>query len=528
MKRNFLVARACSIAALSVGLTFASAFADTGLIDAVRNGDRDSAIALLKKADDINATQADGTTALLWAAHAGDTDLVKRLIKKGADVTLENDYGASALSEAAVLGKTDMIKVLLKAGADPNWENPEGQTALMIVARTGNIDAAKALIKAGSQVNTKEDWGGQSALMWAAAQQHPAMVKLLIDKGADVNARGAVRNWQRKVTTEPRPKDMNKGGFTALLYAARDGCIECARHLVEAGADINLADPDRVTPLSLAILNFEFDTAAYLISAGANVDKWDLFGRTPLFHAVDMNIVPAGARPDIPSTDDFTGYDISKLLLERGANPDIQLKLRPPYRNVPFDRGGDDILSTGATALMRAAKASDNPLVELLLQHGATVDLINAEGVTPFMAAAGLGHGNNPTRGRFKTEAEGLETLKLLLAAGADINAHTPDIEGIQDGLQTAGGGGGFGGSPYAGQNAMHGAAKKGWTEVVRYLADHNSELQRVDSRGKTPLDLATGNYPAGFLQSPPEPFPETMSLLESYIAASGDGDVGL
>ena len=73
--------------------------------------------------------------------------------------------------------------------------------------------------------------------MWAAAQSQAEMVKLLASKGADLNARGVIRQWERKVITEPRPKDMNKGGFTPLLYAAREGCVDCARHLIAAGAD---------------------------------------------------------------------------------------------------------------------------------------------------------------------------------------------------------------------------------------------------------------------------------------------------
>jgi len=521
MKRT--LAAAAILLAASVG----PAMAGPSLIEAVRQGDHDAAVEMIRKGADIAATEPDGSTAILWAAHRGDTDLVRRLIKAGADVTAQNAYGATALSEAAILGDAQMIKVLLKAGADPDSANPEGQTALMVVARTGAVEAAKVLVDAGADVNARENWGGQTALMWAAAQHHPDMVKYLIDAGADLNARGAVRNWQRKITSEPRPKDMNKGGFTALLYAAREGCTECARHLVEAGADIDKADPDRVTPLNLALLNFHFDTAKYLVEAGADVDKWDLYGRTPLYNAVDMNTIPAGGRTDIPSRDATTGYDVARLLLEKGANPDIQLKLRPPYRNVPFDRGGDNILSTGATPLLRAAKASDNEVVKLLLAHGASVDLPNAEGITPLMTTAGVGHGSNPTRGRYKTEDQGVETLKILLAAGADINARAIDLGPPQG--ETGGTRGTFlAGSPYGGMTAMHGAAKKGWNKVIRFLAEHGCKLQVKDSAGRTPMDYAKGNYPPAFLDAPPEPLPETIALLESYIAASGEGEPGL
>ena len=248
----------------------------------------------------------------------------------------------------------------------------------MAAARSGKVPAVKLLLDAGADVNAKETWGGQSALMWAAAQQQPAMVKFLIAHGANVNARGAVRDWQRKVIREPRPKDMNQGGFTPLLYAAREGCIECARELVKGGADLDLPDPHRVTPLVMALFNLHFDLASYLIDAGADVNKWDLYGRTPLYMAADVSTLPVqgnGSMVVLPSMDKLTAVDVAKQLIAKGADVNIQLKRRPPYRNVPQDRGGDTILSFGATPLLRAARAGDAPMVELLLKNGALVDL---------------------------------------------------------------------------------------------------------------------------------------------------------
>ena len=190
---------------------------------------------------------------------------------------------------------------------------------------------------------------------------------------------------------------MNKGGFTPLLYAAREGCVECARHLVAAGADPDLEDPERITPLNMALLNLHFEFAAFMIKAGADVDKWDLFGRSPLYMAADMSTLPVkgnGAMAVLPSEDSVTALDVGRLLLEKGANPNLQLKRRPPYRDVPQDRGGDTILAQGATPLLRAARAGDAPFVELLLKHRALVDLPSKEGVTPLMAAAGVEFGD--------------------------------------------------------------------------------------------------------------------------------------
>src|SRR5204863_2186288 len=123
--------------------------------------------------------------------------------------------------------------------------------------------------------------------------------------------------------------------------------------------------------------------------------------------------------------DSLSALDVGKLLLDAGANPNIQLKRRPPYRNVPQDRGGDGILAQGATPLLRAARAGDAKFVELLLKHGALVDLPSKEGVTPLMAAAGVEFGARVTRGRNRTDEGVLATMKLLIAAGANVNARS-------------------------------------------------------------------------------------------------------
>ena len=402
---------------------------------------------------------------------------MKRLLEAHAKVSVVNQFGSTPMQEAALTGNAEIIKMLLTAGADVESANAEGQTALMVVARTGNVAAAKALLIAGAKVNATESFGGQSPLMWAAAQCQPAMIRMLIEYGAKVNARGAVRDWQARITAEPRPKDRHIGGFTPLLYVAREGDVESAKALIEGGADINLDSRDRETPLVLALENEHFDLAAYLISAGADVDKWDLYGRSPLYTAVDLSTLPTGGRPDTPSTDKTTALEVMQMLLDKGANPNLQLKLRPPYRNVVFDRGGDQVLSTGATPLLRASKAGDNPVaMKLLLEHGALVDLPTADGITPLMIAAGMGHGSNPTRGRYQTDEDAVEALKILLKAGADINRRATN-----------------------GQTAMHAAALKGWNATIRFLAENGAGLEAKDRDGKTPLDFASGNYKPPF-----------------------------
>ena len=487
-----------AVLALSLGSAAARADDASPLVDAVEAKNSEAVVELLNKGVDVHQRSADGTTALHWAVHYDDRELVKRLLKAGADSNVVNDYGSSPMQEAAVAADPVVIEMLLKAGGDVDSPNPEGQTALMVVARTGGVEAAKVLLSHGARVNATESWGGQSALMWAAAESQADMVKLLVSHGADVNAHSLVRDWQRRVTAEGRPKNENHGGFTPLLYAAREGCIDCIRNLLKGQADINLTDPDGTTPLNMALLNMRFDTAAYLIAQHADINRWDFWGRTPLYNAIDLNTVPRGGRPDLPSLDKATGLDVAEMLLKAGADPNSQLKLRPPYRNGVFDRGGDQVISTGATPLLVAAKVGDAPAVELLLKYKASVELPTSTGVTPLMAAAGMGHSFNPTRGRYKTDADGVACVKLLEAAGGKLNE--TDLEGM---------------------TALHAAAQHGWDDTVKLLVTDGADLQPKDQIGLTPYDHAAGKQPRAFLEPEHVPHEETMALLKGYIVAA-------
>jgi ankyrin len=443
------------------------------LVDAAKAGDRATVLALIEKRVNVNTPEPDGTTALHWAAHNGDVDLVQRLIRAGANVKAANDFGSTPMSEAAVVADPALLGALLEAGANVESPNADGQTVLMVVARTSRVDAARLLLKHGADVNAVEKWRGQTALMWAAAQNQPAMVRELIAAGANANARATVNDWGRQVTAEPRAIYRPAGGLTPLLYAAREGCAECITALVDGGAEINTPDPENISPLLMAVINMRFDAAAVLIARGANPNHIDFWGRAPLYAAVDLNTIPRGGRPDRPVLDKTTALQVVEKLLEAGANPNVQLKLPPPFRNVGNDRGLDGILTTGTTPLMRAAKALDAPAIRALLAKGADISIANSRGITPLMAAAGLGSVDADTRGFYlseDTQQRSIESLKLLLTAGGDINAK--DSRGL---------------SP------LHEAARWGWNDVVQFLVDNGADLNAKDNRGNTPVDSALG-----------------------------------
>ena len=466
------------------------------LVRAAERGDSPAALNLLRAGADPRSRDVDGTTALHWAAHVGDAVLAKALIRAGADVQSQNDYGATPMSAAAEVGSAAVLTELLKAGADVESPNAAGQTALMVAARTGRVDAVQVLLEHGANVNAREQWDGQTALMWAAAQSQPQVVRILLKHGAKPDVRAMQRDWQRRVTAEGRPKDMDHGGFTALLYAAREGCVACARELVRGKADLNLADPDGVTPLILALVNIHWDLARYLIEAGADVNLWDFYGRAPLYAAVDMNTLPKGRRVELPALVDTTGLQVIQMLLDRGANPNAQLKLRVPHRQVAYDRYTEPMLNVGATPLLRAAKAGDIPVVKLLLAHGALPNLPNFNGDTPLMAAAGEGWINAPTRGAFYTEDQALQVYALLRAAGADVRART-----------------------HFNETALHSASLRGWNEIVKRLAADGAEVNASDRNGLTPLDFAMGRIPKAFNARQPVVHTDTAALLKTLGA---------
>ena len=468
------------------------------VVDAVKNGDKATALTLLQQRADVNTPEPDGTTAIAWAVRQDDLAMADRLIRAGADVKAANRYGVTPLSLASVNGNAAMIEKLLKAGADANSAGTEDETPLMTVARTGSVEAAKVLLAHGAKVDARESWHGETALMWAAAQRHPAMVSALLTAGAEVNAISTVVTWDRQTTAEPREKWLPLGGFSALMFAAREGCVECEKILANAGANLNLADPDGITPMVNAIINGHYDAAEFLLDEGADPNLADKSGRAALYAAVDMHTMPASNRPSPDeSVNDMSSLDLIKSLLARSAFVNTQLKTQQPYRT-KVDRGNDTMLTTGTTPLLRAAKAGDVVVVSMLLEKGANPNLATRNGVNPVMAAAGLGTNESDAVGRKKTEKEAIDSIELCLKAGVDVNA-----------------------ADSRGQTALHGAAQKGWNQVVQYLADHGARLDIKDKKGLTPVDAAMGLAGGlGFDNTTGDVHETTAALLRQLISA--------
>ncbi len=469
----------------------------------IQEGNHKAALAHIRAGADANEAQPDGTRPIHWAVYKVDYELLDALIAKKAKVDVANEFGSTPLAEAAKLADARMVKTLLDAGAQPDNPNQDGETPLMLAIKTGELPVVGMLIQAGANVNARETFHNQTALMWAAAAPKNAgeMVKLLLSKGADFKPRALYSDWPSQITSEPRAQYRPVGGLTALLYAARDGCYECVEELIGAGADVNFPTPEGVTPLMLALDNDHNEVAKLLLDRGANADLWDWWGRTPLYIAIDRReaviaplrtgIATIGNRPaplptHAPGHPPVSNMEMIQALLATGIEMNPQLNMHRPSRGGNSGRFVEEFYNTGCTPLMRATIASDVELVRMLLDKGADPN-ISAMGVTPFLIAAGVGTGGRGT-GLASFTSTGfppnMAIMDLLIAHGADVNAQVAGMLTYSLRISRAP-------SSTEGMTALHVAAQKGRADEVRYLIERGANTDLTDGNGRKPIDLA-------------------------------------
>jgi ankyrin repeat protein len=503
------LAAALGVLVLAAAVISSAASAPQTLIDLIRAGNREAVLAAITSPDiDVNAADPDGSTPLLWATYKVDHQIVQALLKKGANAKVTNHYGASPLIEAVKLGDVELVSMLLDAGADANSPNQDDQTALMLASSLGSVKIAEMLLKRDATVNAVESFRGQTAIMWAAAENHPDVVDLLLKHGANVKLRAKYDDWPREMTSEPRAQFRQTGGLTALLYATRSGCTRCAVALVKAGADVNQPNPDGITPLINAIDNRSYDIAMFLLDKGANPGTWDMTGRTPVYVAVDMHSYIgfsgfgngnfAGFGDPLPTRppSNATAMDLVNRLLGMGVDPNHELTRMRPNGN-GRGRFADYMMRGGTGPLMIATLTYDDEAIKALLAHGAEVDVRNVFEITPLMAAAGMSGSSRGGVGSAiaagggghkepDVQARAIETIDLLLGAGANINARVSDSHTRTAKLVAY-----VQGRDHEGQTALFAAAEAGWDRVVKHLLDRGAEPNVRDASNKTALDYA-------------------------------------
>jgi uncharacterized protein len=452
----------------------------TPLIDEVKRSDQTQIQRLLEERVEVNEAAPDGMTALHWAVQKNQAATAELLLQSGADVRATNRYGITPLWLACRNGNADLVKTLLSSGADPNTTQIGGETVLMTACRSGNMETVKALLAHGAKVNEKEK-RGQTAVMWAAAEGHAEIVDLLIKSGADYKT----------------PLD---GGFTPLFFAVREGYSTVVKVLLEAGVDVNEAmGPKRragrgpqsgMTPLLMAVENGHFELALELVRAGANPN--DQRAGYAVLHSLSWVRKPdhgegEDGQPPPAGSGKLSSLQFVREIVALGADVNLQIEK---------GRGGLGVLNRkGATPFFLAAKTADLPLLKLLYELGADSSIRNSDGVTPLIAAAGLG---TLAAGEVAgTEDEVLEVLEWLLKVGQDVNATDNN-----------------------GETAMHAAAYKNLPRVVEFLAAKGAKIEvwnQKNKHGWTPLLIAEGFRPGNF-----KPSFETIAAIHKVMLASG------
>src|SRR5262249_38250107 len=290
-----------------------------------------------------------------------------------------------------------------------NALNPVGEPALWDAVRSGFLDAVKALVDNKASLAFK-DAAQQTTLMLAIREDHPDIVKYLVDQGMDVNAKtrpGQTPGWVlpnsvpgfghgvgivRGGLPERGSGYLTPGGLTPLHYAARDGRTESAKILVAAGADIKQTDPNGITPLLMAITNNHPETAKFLIEKGSEINVVDWYGRTPLWAAVEARNMEVDNSTFKNGVDREPLLDLIKVLLDKGANTNVRMKESPPIRRFILPTTGTLawVDFTGQTPFLTAALSGDVTVMKLLLAHGADPKIPTFGGTTALMAAAGI------------------------------------------------------------------------------------------------------------------------------------------
>jgi len=491
------------------------------LSDAARAGNWETVRSLIAsglKGEGVNSPDKDGTRPLHWAVRADELEIADLLLKAGADATAQNRLGLTALNLAAANGNGAMIRKLLDRGANANEVEKTGETILMVATRSGNADAVRAILERHVDPNTAEPQLQSTALMMAAEAGYTESVRALLEYKADILGRsrtgaaparkmpcagqtgcgshgdGIVRGGlPDQGYRPPIPGNMN-----ALMFAAREGHVDAARLLLDAGADVNGVDKNDITPLFMAISNNRISMARFLIDRGANINAKDWYGRTPLFAAIEMrnvdldyqtfeHIVNAEDRKVIL---DFIGY-----LLDKGVDANIRVKEVPPLRSWMYLLGGSLawVDFTGETPFMLASLSGDVTTMRLLLKYGADPKIATFAGTTPLMAASGVNWVVDQTYDEGPDAL--LEAVKLCYELGMDVNATNS-----------------------MGLTALMGAANRGSDSIIEFLVSKGAHLEMKDKVGRNAFNWSEGIFLATHA---PVPKPTSMALIQKLMGQS-------
>ena len=495
----------------------------TPLHVASRSGQPGVLRALLEAGADPHALTASGATALHLAAGAGSAEAVAALVDHGADIDArENTWGQTPLMFAAAADRVGPVTVLMERGADLEIATRvvdlpalDAEDRAAAYRRQEVLDGFRAAAPPHEQTGWQPTASQVQAAIRAARQVQAFPETAKQDNDGRRLSRGTPRDYTERVGRQ--------GGLTALLHAARQGHIDVAMALVYAGADIDRVSGDHTSPLQIATMNGHFDLALRLIERGADPNIATDGGATPLFAALNLQWAPRARYPQPRAHDqqEASYLDVMEALLEAGANPNVRTNNHLWYMS--YNHCCSESVD-GATPFWRAAYATDVAAMKMLMAHGADPDIPTrapeprrrrddnfpdlsglppavpgGPGVWPLHAASGVGYGEGFESNAHRHVPDGwMPSVKYLIEeVGVDVNARDHD-----------------------GYNALHHAAARGDTELVRYLVEKGADVLAISRRGQTTADMANGPYQRTL------PFPETLGYLEGLGAVNNDNCV--
>jgi ankyrin repeat protein len=480
---------------------------ETMVMFAARNGNPGAIKLLVEAGADVNARETlRGTTALMWAAEQKHPEAVKALLAAGADPAaksggagLPRNYMANRVNARVVDQAGERRKRAREAGRtyeeqldfeQRNGVDIGGQRGLAQALGAGGVPvqgggrrggAQAGQAPAGTPAPAQNAPAAAAPATAAPGQAAPAAAAPAAASPAAAppqgraggapggqgggRGRGAGAAGQGAGQAQAEPADDSDdtevvvaglvgsggGGLTALVFAAREGDLESTRALLDAGADVNQVTEYGWTPLLTAVNNRNYQVAQLLIERGADVNRANKGGWTPLYLATDNRNIEGGDYP-VPKAD-LDHLDIIKLMLEKGANPNLKVKDNTLTRTIFTMQW---FFEDGATPFIRAAQSSDTELMQLLLEHGADPKATTANLDNALTASGGIGWVEGVTYER--SQKSNFEAMKMLLDLGLDPNHQNAE-----------------------GRTALMGAAMKGRSEIIQMLVDRGAKLETKD-----------------------------------------------
>jgi ankyrin repeat protein len=413
---------------------------------------------------------------ILHAAEIGDIENLKNLLQ--SHPTLANatdDYGESALHKSA---NKDIAQLLITAGADID-ANQCGWTPLHSAK---NRAVTEVLIANGADVNARSEYWEETPLHYAEKKD---IADLLIAKGADVNAKNRKGETPLYLAIDSKHRDVaellvEKGAEVDIFVASALGLLDRVRMLLGKNHSlVNTSDLSGCRPLHRAAAWRQKEVVVLLIANGADVNAQDKDGQTALHKAAER------------------GYqDVADLLITKGANVDIFLAsaLGLTNRVEEFLKANPQLAhaigKSGTTPLHNATRFGHPETVRLLIANGADLEARRdgPDGIwTPLATALSGGH---------------RDTAELLVMAGANVSAknvfdstllHLAADRGWKDMAEflIAKGANVNAKDEYGGWTPLHLAAEQNHTDIVKLLIDNGAKINEKDKYGQTPLDIA-------------------------------------